>query len=75
MDELEMLKINFNSQKILCKNTLIDRLESLKTKLECEIENLKNDDYSPSQSGIIQGEASVIDTLACKLSVLNDVAK
>lgn len=75
MNELEMLKMNLNAKKGICKNTLIERLESLKVKLECEIENLKKEDYSPSQNGIIQGEASVIDTLAVKLAVLNETTK
>lgn len=75
MNELEILKINLNAQKGICKNTLIDRLKSLKIKLECEIENLQKEDYSPSQNGIIQGEASVIDTLAVKLAVFNETIK
>ena len=75
MNELEILKVNLNAQKGICRNTLIARLNSLRSMIECELENLKDENYSPSQNGIIQGEGSVIDTLAVKLAVLNEMSK
>lgn len=76
MNELEIMKINIEAKKKLAKNTLIDRLEALRTKLDVEIERLKNeDDYSPSVNGIIQSESSVIDTLASRLATLEDLSK
>lgn len=76
MNELEIMRINIEAKKKLAKNTLIDRLEALRTKLDVEIERLKNeDDYSPSLNGIIQSESSVIDTLASRLATLEDLSK
>lgn len=74
MNELEIMKISIEAKKKLTKNTLINRLESLRSKLDVEIERLKNEEkYSPSQNGIIQSEASVVDTLASKLATLEEL--
>lgn len=74
MNELEIMKISIEAKKKLTKNTLIDRLESLRNTLNIEIERLKNEEnYSPSKVGIIQGEAGVIDTLASTLATLEDI--
>lgn len=76
MNELDMLKVQINAKESLCKNTLISRLEALKTQLNIAIENLKSDEsYMPSKSGIIQSEACVIDTLSAELNTLRDLKK
>lgn len=73
MNELEMLQIKLGAQKALCRNTLLERLMALRSTLSIEIEKLQDDNYSPSANGIIQSEASVIDTLAAKLNTLNNI--
>ena len=73
MNEIEILKVRVEANKALCRNSLINRLEALKTTIENELRRLEDNSYSPSASGIIQSEAGVIDTLSAKLNTLNEL--
>lgn len=56
-------------RKDIIKNTLKQRIESLITSLEIELDKLNDENYQPNKNGIIQGMASEIDVLSSNLSI------
>lgn len=73
MERIEMELMQMCSGKNITKNTLKERIESLITCLEIELDKLNDESYQPSKNGIIQGAASEIDVLSAKLSMYVDM--
>ena len=69
MERIEIALIQMCAGKNKKKNTLKERIKSLISCLEVELNKLNDENYQPSKNGIIQGAASEIDVLSVKLSM------
>lgn len=69
MERIEIALIRMCAGKNITKNTLKERIKSLISCLEVELNKLNDENYQPSKNGIIQGAASEIDVLSVKLSM------
>lgn len=69
MERIEIELIQMCAGKNITKNTLKERIKSLISCLEVELNKLNDENYQPSKNGIIQGAASEIDVLSVKLSM------
>lgn len=69
MERIEIALIQMCAGKNITKNTLKERIKSLISCLEVELNKLNDENYQPSKNGIIQGAASEIDVLSVKLSM------